>query len=887
MRRASRPRPRFSKPQILGATIIGVLVAIGVYALLHSGESRTSENNNKSSAVDEEQRGDQNPVSPDTSAATKEVLDQVVKSHGIPLQQVKLSDQAIYYLYDDSLVKASFGKSNRVFTFKKLERNGQGKLTEDQLPNLEGWQAPADLIRSALLEGQLMNGMRIEEVVLLEGPPGRISERSGIGKYWQCWKWTNSLTGTLQFEHSRETKSLVLVGFEKAQPAVSPTDPAVTQSTASDTVKPDSAQSPGQDSIVTDKSFEAGEGSRITSDTLVGHTMWITSVRFTPDGKSLVSSAGDGLMIVWDVATGTAKRKLGEPGPENASWNSKTINGISISPNGEIVAAGLWDASIELWELGTGTRRLAWKAHESRVTEVVFSPDGGTLASASDDKTIKIWRAESGVELKAIRGHGKDVLALAFSPDGRLLASGSSDNTVKLWDTETWKEISSIPGPGMSVSSLDFSPDGKLLAVGPGIGSSNVIQIRNYEDGTLVAELKGHRHWVNSIDFSPDGRILASGSADNTIKLWDTARWSELKTLQGHGDTVEALSFSPDSKVLASGSSDNTVRLWHLIHANLPEGELPNAKPAGIQDSDFKQGESIYLSESARSYDSPSSQLSAGKWTPHVVGKKFLFKEYVQDNWIAVDDGSGKTIYFHPSTDFSTEFSGRLFRMEGVSGKQVEGYLVGGAFFDYSGADTNQLRFIDEALGEISVPTANISGIELLPGGIAVQARIYLYDDTVYSGKFIVPSSVAGLRKAYLVSNATMIALDEIRSDCVLRPKSHPADTVDNFDARRNAVSSQQSASPDNGIRCEQSIGLSTVPCELSVDSKGVQYQNKNMSKTQRIAWEEIETWEWQEPYTSLSIDQLQFRVNGKTEQEAVLKAFREHAAAKEKPKAP
>jgi CHAT domain-containing protein/tetratricopeptide (TPR) repeat protein len=42
---------------------------------------------------------------------------------------------------------------------------------------------------------------------------------------------------------------------------------------------------------------------------------------------------------------------------------------------------------------------------------------------------------------------------------------------------------------------------------------------------------KGHVNWVNSVAFSPDGKRIASGSNDQTIKLWDAEKGTELATL--------------------------------------------------------------------------------------------------------------------------------------------------------------------------------------------------------------------------------------------------------------------------------------------------------------------------------------------------------------------
>jgi hypothetical protein len=288
-----------------------------------------------------------------------------------------------------------------------------------------------------------------------------------------------------------------------------------------------------------------------TLRTLRGHTSWVTSVAFSPDGRLLASGSDDQTLKLWDVETRQEVRTL--RGHTDPVWS------VAFSPDGRLLASGSGDNTVKLWDVETGQEVRTLSGHTDPVWSVAFSPDGRLLASGSGDNTVKLWDVETGQEVRTLRGHTFLVVSVAFSLDGRLLASGSLDNTVKLWDVETGQEVHTLRGHTDSVWSVAFSPDGRLLASG---SDDQTVKLWDVETGQEVRTLRGHTSWVTSVAFSPDGRLLASGSDDQTVKLWDVATGQEVRTLSGHTAPVRSLAFSPDGRLLASGSWDGTVRIW-------------------------------------------------------------------------------------------------------------------------------------------------------------------------------------------------------------------------------------------------------------------------------------------------------------------------------------
>jgi WD40 repeat protein len=118
-----------------------------------------------------------------------------------------------------------------------------------------------------------------------------------------------------------------------------------------------------------------------------------------------------------------------------------------------------------------------------------------------------------------------------------------------------------LRGHKESVLSISFSPDGEKLASG---SADNTIIIWDLATGKAEKTLWGHTESVYSVCFSPDGENLLSGSADNTIIIWDLATGKAKRSLRRHTQAVSSVCFSPDGEKVASGSDDNTIIIWDL-----------------------------------------------------------------------------------------------------------------------------------------------------------------------------------------------------------------------------------------------------------------------------------------------------------------------------------
>src|SRR5262249_34677892 len=145
------------------------------------------------------------------------------------------------------------------------------------------------------------------------------------------------------------------------------------------------------------------------------------------------------------------------------------VSSLSFSPDGKTLVSGSYDRTVRLWERASGKEigRLPTR-HGTVVFSVAFSPDGKLLAVGCDNltgrpDTICLWAVATRKELPVTLGLNGPVTSLAFSRDGKVLVSGGMDGNVYLWNIPAGRVLREcIWGRRWRtpIQSVALSPDG-------------------------------------------------------------------------------------------------------------------------------------------------------------------------------------------------------------------------------------------------------------------------------------------------------------------------------------------------------------------------------------------------------------------------------------------
>ena len=232
-------------------------------------------------------------------------------------------------------------------------------------------------------------------------------------------------------------------------------------------------------------------------------------------------------------------------GTRGLGFEEGGVFSLAFSPCGQRFATGGFDGAVIVWDVQSGEAEKRMIEEDPKaVSALCFSADGVRLASGDcEDGSICVWDTTSGALLSRMHdGLTGEVASLHFSPtEKNQLVSAIWEDiphrpNVALWDVEKGTEIwSTEEGMGFAV----FHPNGRTIATSSErVDEGDEVRFLDSESGAVLLRMGGHTDEVFCYfsSFSDDGSKLATVSSDGTCKVWDSSTGALLHSIEVRGE---------------------------------------------------------------------------------------------------------------------------------------------------------------------------------------------------------------------------------------------------------------------------------------------------------------------------------------------------------------
>ena len=242
----------------------------------------------------------------------------------------------------------------------------------------------------------------------------------------------------------------------------------------------------------------------------------------------------------WRIATG-----------ETAIWSAVTRHLKETQPRR---ARPTFEASNGITSTACAARRnRRWRAHRVWSTSVAYSRDGRRLASASGPNPQTLgyqhWPARPQLrDERAGRLRGR-------VPPGRHRLASAGSRTCRSHSGTRQPVSLSVPSPGHTkdIRELAISRDGKILASS---STDGTVKFWDIATGSLIRTIPGSRRRASSVrsPSAPTARPSPRpAAASEPSRIWDVAKGSLVRTLENTWSAPGAnLTTSPPAKPLAA-----------------------------------------------------------------------------------------------------------------------------------------------------------------------------------------------------------------------------------------------------------------------------------------------------------------------------------------------
>jgi cell division cycle protein 20 (cofactor of APC complex) len=158
---------------------------------------------------------------------------------------------------------------------------------------------------------------------------------------------------------------------------------------------------------------------------------------------------------------------------------------------------------------------------------------------------------------------------LKWNVDGTQLASGGNDNLLMVWDNlHSSQPKYRLDQHLAAVKAIAWCPwQSHLLASGGGT-ADRTIKFWNTTTGSCLQSIDTKSQVCALLWNRHDKEIVSShGFSQNQLIVWKYPSMVKIAELTGHTSRVLHLAASPDGQTVVSGAGDETLRFWRIFEA--------------------------------------------------------------------------------------------------------------------------------------------------------------------------------------------------------------------------------------------------------------------------------------------------------------------------------
>jgi len=299
----------------------------------------------------------------------------------------------------------------------------------------------------------------------------------------------------------------------------------------------------------------------------------VWSLDFSPDSNLLAGAAG-GSIWLYNLTTRQARYLR--------DVHFHPIRTVRFSPDGRYLLTAAEDYTARVWDVRNLSQSHRLSAHTGYAVYGTFSKDSRLVYTASQG-ILNVWDLEKQEVPPRLETENRIVRAIAVSPDGTRIATVEGlafrDSTISLWDTATRTRLVSAKQAGLSDEWLFFTADGQWIVT---VVRERQLQVRDAQRLSPPRTVSSLNIPFTALTLSPSGQLVLAADRRGRFIAWDTKSWleTELQGLALSGTYATSLAFSPDGKYLVAGTANGQIAVWdfdrrrQIAHAFLQNGPV-------------------------------------------------------------------------------------------------------------------------------------------------------------------------------------------------------------------------------------------------------------------------------------------------------------------------